>query len=538
MFPDCSTIAQRAKQRGANDATEPSAVKLARLVETWQRLTETGGRKAKIDRLAETLGDMDPDEIGIGVKYLSGELPQGRPGIGPAALRKADPEAAAPTAALTLRDVDDAFQEMAEASGPGSTGERVRLLRDLLRRATEPEQAFLRRLIFGELRQGAQAGLMIDAVAVAAAVPKSRVRRAVMLTNDPGEVARAALAGGSEALQQLGIRLFRPVQPMLAQTAEDVNEALGHLERAAFEPKLDGARIQLHKSGDDVRIFTRRMNDVTPALPEIVEAARALPSREIILDGEAIALGSGGSPLPFQVTMSRFSSRLDVERLRAERPLSPFFFDCLYLDGAALIDEPAAERFAALTDSLPRNLRLDHVVTEETEQASAFLEWAMKTGHEGVMAKMLDAPYAAGGRGRAWLKIKPAHTLDLVVLAAEWGHGRRRGRLSNLHLGARDPEGGGFVMLGKTFKGMTDAMLAWQTERLLGLETRRAGITVVVRPELVVEIVFNEVQASPKYPGGLALRFARVKGYREDKRAAEADTIDTVRAIHEAGSRR
>jgi DNA ligase-1 len=509
-------------------------VRLTRLVETWQRLTETGGRKAKIDVLAEVIGDMDPDEVRIGVKYLSGELPQGRPGIGPAALRKADPETAAPAAALSLREVDEAFQGMAETSGPGSVGERVRRLRDLLGRATEPEQAFLRGLIFGELRQGAQAGLMIDAIAVAAAVPKSRVRRAVMITSDPAAVARAALTGGSEALQRLGIEIFRPVQPMLAQTAEDVNAALGHLERAAFEPKLDGARIQLHKSGDDVRIFTRQLNDVTPALPEIVEAASALPVREIILDGEAIALSPRGAPLPFQVTMSRFGSRIDVERLRAERPLSPFFFDCLYLDGTALIDEPAAERFVALADSLPPDLRLDHVVTEEIEQASAFLERVMKTGHEGVMAKMLDAPYAAGGRGRAWLKIKPAHTLDLVVLAAEWGHGRRRGRLSNLHLGARDPESGGFVMLGKTFKGMTDAMLAWQTERLLSLETRREGITVFVRPELVVEIAFNEVQASRKYPAGLALRFARVKRYREDKPAAEADAMDTVRAIHES----
>ncbi len=512
-------------------------MKLARLVETWQRLTETGGRKAKIDRLAEILGDMDPEEIRIGVKYLAGELPQGRPGIGPAVMRKAHPEAAATTAVLTLRDLDDAFQRMAEASGPGSTGERVRLLRDLLGRATEPEQAFLRRLIFGELRQGAGAGLMVDAVALAATVPKTKVRRAVMLTNDPGEVARAALAGGSEALQRIGLELFRPVQPMLAQSAEDVNEALGHLESAAFEPKLDGARIQLHKSGDEVRIFTRRLNDVTPALPEIVEAARTLPSREIILDGEAIALSATGAPLPFQVTMSRFSTRLDVERVRTETPLSSFFFDCLYLDGATLIDEPAAERFVALAESLPEDLRLDHVETGDAEQASAFLERVMKTGHEGVMAKMLDAPYAAGGRGRAWLKIKPAHTLDLVVLAAEWGHGRRRGRLSNLHLGARDPGSGGFIMLGKTFKGMTDAMLAWQTERLLALESRREGIAVVVRPELVVEIAFNEVQASPKYPGGLALRFARVKGYREDKLPTEADTIDTVRAIYEAGNR-
>lgn len=508
-------------------------MRLDRLVGTWQRLTETGGRKAKTDRLAEVLADMDPEEIRIGVKYLSGELPQGRPGIGPAALRKASPEAAAATATLRLREVDDAFQRMADASGPGSTGERVRLLGDLLRRATEPEQAFLRRLIFGELRQGAQAGLMVDAVALASAVPRAKVRRAVMLTNDPGEVARAALEGGAAALQELGIRLFQPVQPMLAQAAEDVGEALGHLERAIFEPKLDGARIQLHKSGDDVRIFTRRLNDVTTALPEIVEAARVLPIREIILDGEAIALDPGGAPLPFQVTMSRFGSRLDLERLRAETPLSPFFFDCLYLDGQSMIDEPAVERFAALADCLPGDLRLDRIATEQPEQAASFLRQVMRSGHEGVMAKMLDAPYAAGARGRAWLKIKPVHTLDLVVLAAEWGHGRRRGRLSNLHLGARDPQSGGYVMLGKTFKGMTDALLAWQTDRLLALESGREGIIVHVRPELVVEIAFNDVQASPKYPGGLALRFARLKRYREDKRAAEADTLETVRAIYE-----
>ncbi len=507
-------------------------MKLGHLVETWQRVSRASGRREKVALLAQTLAALDRDEIGIGVAYLSGELPQGRPGIGPAALRRADPGGAAPAATLVLREVDAAFQAMAEASGPGSSAVRVGLLRNLLAHATEPEQAFLRRLVFGELRQGAQAGVMLDAVAAAASVPKSRVRRAVMLTNDPGEVAAAALSGGTQALATLGIRLFRPVQPMLAQAAEDVDEALGHLERAAFEPKLDGARIQLHKAGDDVRIFTRRLNDVTAALPEIVEAARNLPAREIILDGEAIALRPDGSPLPFQTTMSRFGSRLDVERLRRETPLQPFFFDCLYLDGKSLLDEPAGERFAALSAALPGDVTLDRIVTEDADAAAEFLERTMRSGHEGVMAKMLDAPYAAGARGRAWLKIKPAHTLDLVVLAAEWGHGRRRGWLSNLHLGARDPEGG-YVMLGKTFKGMTDATLAWQTERLLALETRREGITVFVRPELVAEIAFNDVQASPKYPGGVALRFARLKGYREDKGPAEADTIETVRAIYE-----
>ena len=509
-------------------------MKLQRLVRTWHRLAETTGRKDKIARLAQALGEADPHEVPIAVAYLSGELPQGRPGIGPAALRKAKPATAAPSPALTLAEVDAAFQGIRDATGPGSTAERTRLLRDLLERATQPEQAFLGHLIFGELRQGAQKGLMLEAIAKAAGLSRPKVRRAAMLTGDPGQVASAALEGGAEALAALGIELFRPVEPMLAQSAENVDEALEHLGCASFEPKLDGARIQLHRSGDDVRIFTRQLNDVTEALPEIVEAARTWPVREIILDGEAIALRPDGMPRPFQVTMSRFGSRLDVDRLRGEVPLRSFLFDCLYLDGTSLIDEPASERFAALADVLPADTLLDAVVTQDADEAARFLESTMRFGHEGIMAKLLDAPYAAGARGRAWLKIKPAHTLDLVVLAAEWGHGRRRGWLSNLHLGARDPASGAFVMLGKTFKGMTDAMLAWQTEQLLKLETRREGIAVFVRPEMVVEVAFNEIQASAKYPAGLALRFARVKSYRKDKSALEADTIDTVRAIHEA----
>jgi DNA ligase-1 len=509
-------------------------MKLERLVDAWHRLARTGGRKEKIAQLAEVLSAAELDEVQVAVAYLSGELPQGRPGLGPSALHKAQPDTAASAATLTLADVDRVFRGIAEASGPGSGGERIRLLGELLEQATEQEQDFLRHLIFGELRQGAQAGLMLEAVAEASGIPRQKVRRAAMLTGDAGLVAQSALEGSAEALARLGIELFRPVQPMLAKSAEDVGEALEHLGCAAFETKLDGARIQLHKSGDDVRIFTRRLNDVTQALPEIVEAARRWPVREIILDGEAIALRANGTPRPFQVTMSRFGSRLDVERLQAENPLSPFFFDCLYLDGRSLIDYPAEDRFVTLAEALPADMLPDRVVTGERDEASRFLDATMEAGHEGVMAKMLDAPYAAGARGRAWLKIKPAHTLDLVVLAAEWGHGRRRGWLSNLHLGARDPESGSFVMLGKTFKGMTDAMLAWQTERLQQIETHREGIAVFVRPELVVEIAFNDIQTSPKYPAGLALRFARVKAYREDKTALEADTIETVRAIHEA----
>lgn len=512
-------------------------MRLIRLVEAWQRIAQSPGRKQKTEVLAGLLRELTPQEVGIGVAYLSGVLPQGRAGIGPSAVARAEPQGSAGTAALTLREVDLAFQRMADAGGPGSTKARIGYLRELLERATEAEQSFLRRLVFGELRQGAQAGLMLVAVAKAAGLPGTKVRRAAMLTGDAGAVARAALAGGAEALEKLDLKLFRPVQPMLAQSADDVGEALGHLERAVFEPKLDGARIQLHKSGNEVRVFTRRLNDVTASLPEVVEAARSLPVRDAILDGEAIALRTDGTPRSFQVTMSRFGSRLDVSRMRDDTPLSPFFFDCLYLDGSSLVDEPAEARLAALRETLPGDLLLERVVTEEVREAASFLERAIRMGHEGVMAKRLDAPYAAGARGRAWLKIKPAHILDLVVLAAEWGHGRRRGWLSNLHLGARDTEGGGFVMLGKTFKGLTDAMLAWQTDRLLGLETGRTAGTVRVRPELVVEIAFNDIQVSPRYPGGLALRFARVKRYRADKRASEADTIETVRALHDVRSR-
>jgi DNA ligase-1 len=427
--------------------------------------------------------------------------------------------------------VDAGLTRIAGVRGAGSQARRREELEALFGRATEAEQGFLTGLLLGGLRQGALEGVMTEAVAKAAALPAPAVRRAAMLSGDLGEVAEAALARGPDALSLFRLHVLRPIQPMLAQTADDVGEALERTHPAAIEWKLDGARIQAHRLGDEVRLFTRNLADITDRAPEIVERLRELPSEAVILDGEAIALREDGRPEPFQVTMSRFGSRVDVERLREAVPLSPFFFDCLHLDGEDLLDRPAGERVAALDSVLPDALRVPRVETDDVEEGAGFLADALAHGHEGVMVKALDAPYEAGRRGSGWLKVKVAHTLDLVVLAVEWGSGRRRGKLSNIHLGARDPAGG-FVMLGKTFKGMTDEMLAWQTERLLELETDREGHVVRVRPELVVEIAFDGVQASSRYPGGLALRFARVKGYRPDKRADEADTIDTVRAIH------
>jgi DNA ligase-1 len=393
----------------------------------------------------------------------------------------------------------------------------------------------LRSLLLGELRQGALESLVLDAVARAAGVPAAAVRRAQMITADLGKVALAARRGGAEELARFSLSLFVPVQPMLAQTAESAEDALAQHERAAFEWKLDGARVQAHKQGGEVRIYSRNLNDLSERVPELVEAVAALPARDLILDGEAIALRSDGAPLPFQVTMRRFGRRLGVDAMRTELPLTGFFFDCLRLDDQTLIDAPYAERSAALARLLPEPLAIPRVVTADRAEAEAFIANAFERGHEGVMAKSLAAPYEAGSRGAAWLKLKQAHTLDLVVLAAEWGSGRRKGWLSNLHLAARDEASGQLVMLGKTFKGMTDAMLKWQTERLLALETHREGHIVHVRPELVVEIAFSDVQASPHYPGGVALRFARVKRYREDKRAEDADTLAQVRAFAREG---
>ena len=502
------------------------------LVQTSRRVAATRGRLAKIELLADLLKRARPEEIEIAVAFLSGSLRQGRIGIGYATLQAAKPEHAA-AATLELAALDAALQRLANATGKGSARERERILADLFTRGTAEEQEFLLRLLMGELRQGALEGLVTEAVARAARLDGGTVRRATMLAADLGRVARAALTQGAAGLTSFRVELFHPIQPMLAQAADDVADALTRLGgEAAFEHKLDGARIQVHKSGDEVRVFSRQLNDVTPAVPEVVEAVRRLPLNGAILDGEAIALRPDGMPLPFQVTMRRFGRKLNVARLRAELPLAPFFFDLLHGDGASLLDEPYARRFAALAAAVPAGQRVPRLVTADAGEAAAFFDRAIAAGQEGLMAKALDAHYDAGARGAAWLKVKPAHTLDLVVLAAEWGHGRRRGRLSNLHLGARDGDAGGFVMLGKTFKGMTDEMLEWQTAKLLELETRRDPHVVLVRPELVVEVAFNGIQASPTYSGGLALRFARVVRYRPDKGPDQSDTIETVRQLH------
>jgi DNA ligase-1 len=501
------------------------------IVEVSRLIGEASGRLAKIDLLAQCLRRARGEEIEVAVAWLSGGLRQGRIGLGYGAVREAMGPAAASTAALTLLEVDAVLERVQRVRGSGSGAERQQLLRDLFGRATHEEQAFLLRLILGELRQGALEGLMMEAIARAADLPAADVRRAVMLAGSMTAVAGAALRQGSTGLARFSVELFRPIRPMLAQTAADVADALARLPRAHFEYKLDGARIQVHKSGRDVRIFTRELNDKTDAAPEIVDTVSNLAVNEAILDGEAIALRPDRMPHPFQVTMRRFGRKLDVDAIRGDLPLEAHFFDCLYLDGAPLIDRPLSERFAALEEVLPPAISIPHLVTGEQDAAQAFIEQALRRGHEGLMAKALDQPYEAGGRGAGWLKIKQAHTLDLVVLAAEWGHGRRSGWLSNLHLGARDPSTGTFVMLGKTFKGMTDAMLQWQTQRLQGLAVAADRHIVHVRPELVVEIAFNDIQASPQYPAGMALRFARVKRYRTDKLPEEADTIDTVRGL-------
>ena len=494
----------------------------------------TSSRLEKVARLSSVLAALEPVEVPIAVAYLSGVLPQGSIGVGWASLKDLPPATSEP-ATLELVDVDAALTRIGALVGPGSQAVRRTALHDLFRRATDDEQDFLRGLLMGEIRQGALEGVMVEAIARAANVPRTEVRRAAMLTGDLGATATAAIDGGSAALAGFRLSLLTPLQPMLAQSADDVPSALARISPAAVEWKLDGARIQVHRQGDEVRAFTRNLADVTDRVPEIVAVIRSQPLEAAVFDAEVIALRPDRRPHAFGLTMSRFGarSRKDLTEFQTDYPLSAFVFDVLHLDGENLIDRPAVERFAALDERLPDELRVPRIVTADVEEADRFLDDAIARGHEGVMVKALDAPYEAGRRGAGWIKVKRAHTLDLVVLAAEWGHGRRRGRLSNLHLGARDPETGGFVMLGKTFKGMTDEMLAWQTERFQEIETGREGITVHVRPELVVEVAFDGLQPSPRYPGGLALRFARVKGYRPDKRADDADTIETVRAIHE-----
>ena len=503
------------------------------LVTTSQRVSEDASRRKKIAHMAELLRRLEPAAIGIAVSYLSGLTRQGKTGVGWTLIRDAresSTHVAVPE--LTLTEVDAALERIARATGSGSTAQRASQLGSLLARATPLEQEFLSRLLIGELRQGALEALMVEAVAAAAALPAATVRRAAMVAGGIAAVAPTALTEGAEGLARYVIALFQPLAPMLAQPADDLTDALAQFGAAALEWKVDGARVQVHKSEGDVRIYTRTGNEVTAAAPEIVSVVANARARDLILDGEAIALKGNGAPYPFQETMSRFGRVLDIEAMRAKMPLSVFFFDCLRRDDRDLVPAPAAERFDALAGALGTELLIPRLVTGDAAAAQAFYDDALARGHEGVMVKALDAGYEPGARSAKWLKVKRAHTLDLVVLAAEWGHGRRRGWLSNLHLGALDPASGSFVMLGKTFKGLTDATLAWQTEELLKREVSRDEWTVRVRPELVVEIAFNDLQASPRYPGGLALRFARVKGYRADKSAGDADTIDAVRAIY------
>lgn len=512
-------------------------VLLADIVETSKRVTETPSRTAKQRALAACLLSFGPDEIEIGVLYLAGETRQGKIGVGYSVLRDANAVGAAAAPSLTLIEVDQKLTELQGIRGSGSSGRRALALQDLFARARADEQHFLVRLLVGELRQGALGGVMIDAIAAAADLPVAAVRRAAMYSKQLGVLAHTALVEGLGGLAKFQLEVLSPIAPMLAQTSPDVATALSQLgDDVAFEWKVDGARVQVHKKDDLVRVYTRSLNDVTNAVPEVVSAVGAIAARDIILDGETIALGADGKPLPFQITMRRFGRKLDVEALRGELPLHVYFFDCLRLDGRSLADRPARERFAALEQTVPESMRVPRLITSSEPEAQAFYSDALSRGHEGVMAKALDAPYEAGNRGASWLKIKHVHTLDLVILAAEWGNGRRTGKLSNLHLGARDPATGGYIMLGKTFKGLTDAMLVWQTQEFLAREVSRDRYTVYVRPELVAEIAFNDIQASSQYPGGFALRFARVKAYRPDKRAEEADTIETIRSLYAAQS--
>ena len=507
-------------------------MELAQLVERIARVQSVSGKNEKIALLADFLKRTHGAETELAALYLCGRLPRGKIGVGWKLIESAMVETSPTGTSLTLADIDQVLSRIASDQGPGSNERKSATLRSLFERAHVEERRFLSRLLIGELRQGALEGLLLEAIAKASGLSSSDVRQAMMFSNDIGTIARVALEEGSFGLSRIAFRIFSPVAPMLANTAEDVGAALERLCEAAFEFKLDGARIQVHKKGEEVRIFTRQLQDVTERLPEVVEWTRALPVGGIVLEGEAIALRPDGRPQPFQITMRRFGRIKDVASIRRELPLTSFFFDCLYREGdGPLVSVPYRRRFEILSGTIPDGTVMPRVVTKDRAAAERFLKRALEAGHEGVMAKSLDAAYTAGQRGFYWLKLKPVKTLDLVVLAAEWGSGRRSGRLSNLHLGARDPESGRFVMLGKTFKGLTDEMLKWQTEKLLALEIGRDDWTVHVRPELVVEIAFSDVQESPRYPAGLALRFARVKRFRPDKSAAEADTIRTVAEI-------
>ncbi|WP_046509015.1 ATP-dependent DNA ligase [Streptomyces odonnellii] len=512
---------------------------LAPLARVSREVAQTSARSRKIALLAGVFRTAGPEDVPVVIPYLAGRLPQGRIGVGWNALK--DPPPPADRATLTVHGVNDTFTALAAVAGPGSQRERRRLVQGLLAAATEDEQRYLIGLVSGELRQGALDALAVEALAETSGAAPAVVRRAVMLAGSLQQVAQRLLAEGPHVLEEFLLTVGRPVLPMLAQTAAGVTEAIGRLGDCAVEEKLDGIRVQVHREGPAVRIFTRTLDDITDRLPEVTAAALALDGDRFVLDGEVIALDEIGRPRPFQEIAGRVGSRTDIRSAAMAVPLSPVFFDVLAADGEDLLDLPAAERHAALVRLVPEPMRVRRLVvsaasgTMGAAEAEEFLRITLDRGHEGVVVKGLDTPYSAGRRGAGWLKVKPVHTLDLVVLAAEWGHGRRTGRLSNLHLGARR-EDGSFVMLGKTFKGLTDAMLEWQTGRLGELAVRDDGFTVTVRPELVVEIAYDGLQRSSRYPAGVTLRFARVIRYREDKPAAEADTVGTVLAAHGRGA--
>jgi DNA ligase 1 len=495
---------------------------LAEVVAASQGVAATSSRSRKVAILAELLRRLDANEVPVAVGLLSGVPRQGRVGVGYATIYGVElPPAVEPS--LTVGELDHAITEIERATGSGSAAERGRILGELLGRATDAEAAFVKRLFTGELRQGALAGLMVEAIASAAAVSGGIVRRALMLSGDLTRTADIAIREGETGLRAIGLQIFRPILPMLASTADSAADAVAGFARASVEWKLDGIRIQVHRRGDEVRIYTRNLNEITHALPGIVEAVRRLPVRQSVFDGEALWMGGDG-PAAFQDTVSRIDSEA------APEGIVTFLFDVLHVDGADLLDTPLVERAARLEKIAPE-LTIPRVVTSDPEDGERVLAEALDAGHEGVVVKNAASLYAAGRRGKAWRKVKPVRTYDLVVLGAEWGHGRRQGWLSNVHLGAREPATGEFLMVGKCFKGLTDELLRWQTKELLARETARRGIAVLVRPELVVEVALDGVQSSTRYPGGVALRFARVKRYRPDKNAEGADTIDELRAL-------
>ncbi|MBV9818359.1 MAG: ATP-dependent DNA ligase [Solirubrobacterales bacterium] len=499
---------------------------LTEIVDASRGVAESSARSGKVAILAELLGRLEPGEVAVGVAWLSGVPRQGRVGVGWSTVRDVDPPPA-PAPTLTIAELDAAIAEIAAAAGDGSAGERRRRLEGLLASATAPEAAFIRRLLTGELRQGALAGVMADAVARAADVPDPTLRRALMLSGDLPAVAEVAMRDGTAGLRAVGLQLMRPILPMLASPGAGAAQAVADFGRASVEHKLDGVRVQIHRRGSEVRVFTRKLNDITAALPGVVAAALRLAPTALVLDGEALWMSERG-PASFQETMSQIDADAPPEGVVT------FVFDVLHVDGRDLLDAPLEERLRELAAIAPE-LQVPGIVTTDPDAAERVLADALRAGHEGVVVKDATSTYAAGRRGRAWRKVKPVRTYDLVVLGADWGHGRRRGWLSNLHLGARDPAAASFAMVGKCFKGLTDELLRWQTDALLALPHTRRGISVLVEPALVVEIALDGVQSSSRYPGGVALRFARVRRYRPDKDADAADTIDDLRALLPAG---